>query len=97
MNNKLWYYRNQKALTLQELSRLSGISVAALNKIENGNTKDILLSNAITLSRILNVGGKVIHIDTNVGSLEEVHKIVTDNADKYPNGKWELYPMQLAV
>lgn len=35
--------------------------------------------------------------DTNVGSLEEVHKIVTDNADKYPNGKWELYPMQLAV
>ena len=55
MNNKLWYYRNQKALTLQELSRLSGISVAALNKIENGNTKDILLSNAITLSRVLNV------------------------------------------
>lgn len=55
MENKLWYYRNQKALTLQELSRLSGISVAALNKIENGNTKDILLSNAITLSRVLNV------------------------------------------
>ena len=126
MENKLWYYRNQKALTLQELSRLSGISVAALNKIENGNTKDILLSNAITLSRVLNVdiyelfciikywggdkmyfnliceelcitGGKVIHIDTNVGSLEEVHKIVTDNADKYPNGKWELYPMQIAM
>ena len=42
-------------------------------------------------------GCKVIYIDTNVGSLEEVHKIVTDNADKYPNGKWELYPMQLAV
>lgn len=55
MDNKLWYYRNKKGLTLQELSRLSGISVAALNKIENGNTKDILLSNAITLSRILNV------------------------------------------
>ena len=55
MENKLWYYRNQKALTLQELSRLSGISVAALNKIENGNTKDILLRNAITLSHVLNV------------------------------------------
>lgn len=55
MENKLWYYRNQKGLTLQELSRLSGISVAALNKIENGNTKDILLSNAIILSHILNV------------------------------------------
>lgn len=55
MNNKLWYYRNQKHMTLQELSRRSGLSVAALNKIENGNTKDILLTNAITLSRILNV------------------------------------------
>ena len=33
-------------------------------------------------------GGKVIHIDTNVGSLEEVYKIVTEYADKYPNGKW---------
>lgn len=55
MNNKLWYYRNQKHMTLQELSRRSGLSVAALNKIENGNTKDILLTNAIVLSRILNV------------------------------------------
>ena len=49
------YYRNQKGLTLQELSRLSGVSIAAINKIENGNTKDILLTNAIALSRVLNV------------------------------------------
>ena len=42
-------------------------------------------------------GGKVIYIDTNVGSLEEAHKIVIENVNKYPNGKWELYPMQLAV
>lgn len=55
MKNKLWYYRNQKHMTLQELSRRSGLSVAALNKIENGNTKDILLTNAIVLSRILDV------------------------------------------
>nr|DAG57774.1 MAG TPA: helix-turn-helix XRE-family like protein [Caudoviricetes sp.] len=55
MNNKLWYYRNKKGLTLQELSRLSGVSVAALNKIENGNTNDILLNNAIALSRVLKV------------------------------------------
>lgn len=55
MENKLWYYRNQKHMTLQELSRRSGLSVAALNKIENGNTKDILLANAIVLSRILDV------------------------------------------
>ena len=55
MNNKLWYYRNKKGFTLQELSRLSGVSVAALNKIENGNTNDILLNNAIALSRVLKV------------------------------------------
>ena len=38
-------------------------------------------------------GGKVIHIDTNVGSLEEVYKIVTEYADKYPteNGNYILY------
>lgn len=36
-------------------------------------------------------GGKVIHIDKNVGNMEEVHKIVCDNLQKYPNGKWELY------
>lgn len=39
------------------------------------------------------LGGKVIHIDKNVDSLEDVHKIVVDNVNKYPNGKWELYPM----
>ena len=55
MNNKWWYYRNQKHMTLQELSRRSGLSVAALNKIENGNTKDILLTNAVVLYRILDV------------------------------------------
>ena len=55
MNNKLWYYRNQKHMTLQELSRRSGLSVAALNKIENGNTKEILLTKAVVLSRILDV------------------------------------------
>lgn len=42
-------------------------------------------------------GGKVIHIDTNVRTLEEAHNIVIENVNKYPNGKWELYPMQLAV
>lgn len=39
------------------------------------------------------LGGKVIHIDKNVDSLEDVHKIVVDNVTKHPNGKWELYPM----
>lgn len=55
MKNKVWYYRNQRGFTLQELSRLTGLSVAAINKIENDNTSDILLANAITLSRVLKV------------------------------------------
>ena len=55
MKNKVWYYRNQRGFTLQELSRLTGLSVAAINKIENVNTSDILLTNAITLSRVLKV------------------------------------------
>lgn len=55
MENKLWYYRNKNNITLQELSRLSGISVAELNRIENGYTNDIMLGNAITLSKILHV------------------------------------------
>lgn len=53
MDNKLWEYRTKRKLSLKELSRLTGISVSELNNIENGNTNDILLSNAITLSNVL--------------------------------------------
>jgi hypothetical protein len=38
-------------------------------------------------------GGKVIHIDKNVGNMEEVHRIVCENMEKHPNAKWELYSM----
>lgn len=55
MRNKVWYYRNQRGLTLQQLSKLTGLSVAAISKIENDNTNDILLKNAIVLSRVLKV------------------------------------------
>lgn len=55
MKNKVWYYRNQRGLTLQQLSKLTGLSVAAISKIENDNTNDILLKNAIVLSRVLKV------------------------------------------
>lgn len=41
------------------------------------------------------LGGKIIHIDQNVSNMEEVHKIVCDNIGKFPNAKWELYPIQL--
>ena len=40
-------------------------------------------------------GGKIIHIDKNIGDMNEVHKVVCDNVLKYPNGKWELYPMMI--
>lgn len=55
MKNKVWHYRNQRGLTLQQLSKLTGLSVAAISKIENDNTNDILLKNAIVLSRALKV------------------------------------------
>ncbi len=42
------------------------------------------------------LGGKVIHIDKNVGSLDE-DEVVSENVDRYPNGKWELYPMIITM
>lgn len=36
-------------------------------------------------------GGKVIHIDENRGRIEDIHKIVDENFQKYPNAKWEMY------
>lgn len=38
-------------------------------------------------------GGKVIHIDKNLGNMNDVHKLVCENINKHPNAKWELYPM----
>lgn len=55
MENKVWYYRTKRNLTLEQLSRFTGISVAALNNIENNATNDILLSNAVILSKVLKV------------------------------------------
>ena len=40
-------------------------------------------------------GGKVIHIDKNVGNMDEVHRIVCEHIEKHHNAKWELYPMIL--
>lgn len=38
-------------------------------------------------------GGKMIHIDKNIGTIEDVHKTVCEHLEKHPNAKWELYPM----
>ena len=52
MENKVWYYRNERNLTLKQLSKLTGISVGELSNIENNVSKDIMLSNAIILSKV---------------------------------------------
>lgn len=43
------------------------------------------------------LGGKIIHIDKNVSNMDDVHKIVCENIEKYPNAKWELYVMQISI
>lgn len=53
MENKVWYYRNERNLTLKQLSKLTGISVGELSNIENNVSNDIMLSNAIILSKVL--------------------------------------------
>lgn len=37
-------------------------------------------------------GGKIIHIDRNAGSEEDVHNLFWNNVFRYPGAKWEIYP-----
>ena len=39
MNNKVKYYREELGMTLAELSRKTGISIAEINHIENETNK----------------------------------------------------------
>lgn len=55
MKNKVWFYRTQQNMTLRELSDVTGVSIANLDKIENDQTHDIMLSTAIVLSKALHV------------------------------------------
>nr|DAG69161.1 MAG TPA: helix-turn-helix XRE-family like protein [Caudoviricetes sp.]DAO36114.1 MAG TPA: Helix-turn-helix XRE-family like protein [Bacteriophage sp.] len=55
MKNKVDEYRCKQNMTLQQLSERTGISRTTLSKIVNNQTNDILLSHAITLSRVLKV------------------------------------------
>ena len=55
MKNKVWYYRNQQNISLRRLSAMTGISVSALNKIENEDTNDIWLHHAVAISIALKV------------------------------------------
>lgn len=55
MKNKVDEYRCKQNMTLQQLSERTGISRTTLSKIVNNQSNDILLSHAITLSRVLKV------------------------------------------
>lgn len=55
MKNKVWHYRNQQNISLRRLSAMTGISTSELNKIENEETKDIWLRNAVAISKALKV------------------------------------------
>lgn len=41
--------------------------------------------------------GKIVHINQKVKNIEEVHQIVTENLDRYPNAHWELYSNSIKV
>lgn len=49
----------------------------------------------IICEEISMTGGKVIHIDENKSSIEEVHELVSKNVIKFPNAKWEMYLMSI--
>lgn len=55
MENKVWFYRTKQNMTLHELSDVTGVSIANLDKIENNRTHDIMLSTAIAISKALHV------------------------------------------
>lgn len=46
---------------------------------------------------IESIGGKIIHLDQNVGSLEDLFTLLSHNINKYPNAKWEIYPMYIKL
>lgn len=41
----------------------------------------------------VDVFGKNVYEDVNVGTLEEVKEFIAARINKYPGAKWELYPM----
>lgn len=51
----------------------------------------------IICEEVCMTGGKIIHMDENKESLEDVHKVIKENFLKYPNAKWEMYVMKIAL
>ena len=55
MKNRISEYRFKKEISLRELSERTGISITTLTNLENNPNKDILLSNAVKISKALQV------------------------------------------
>ena len=41
--------------------------------------------------------GFIVHVNEKAKDLDEVHNIVVDNINKYPNGKWELFKNSIKI
>lgn len=55
MKNKVGYYRNKLNISTIELSKITGLSQSSITQIENGETRDVMLSTAVKLSKALHV------------------------------------------
>ena len=55
MKNKVGEYRYKHNMSIAELAERSGMSTTAISNLENEYTSDILLSNAVSLSHVLQV------------------------------------------
>ena len=55
MKNRIGEYRFKKEISLRELSERTDISITTLTNLENNPNKDILLSNAVKISKALQV------------------------------------------
>ena len=76
MENKVWYYRDKRNLTLKQLSKLTGISVGELSNIENNVSKDIMLSNAVILSKVLHADLYDYFVLNKYGGSDELWEII---------------------
>lgn len=55
MKNKVGEYRYKHNMSIAELAERSVMSTTAISNLENEYTSDILLSNAVSLSHVLQV------------------------------------------
>lgn len=40
------------------------------------------------------IGGMMIHVDENCGTMDDVHRIMSVNMKKFPKAVWLVFPMR---